>query len=37
MNSKTIKSLTRSFIVIGSIYPALGFLTIETDICPRDC
>lgn len=29
MNSKTIKSLTRSFIVIGSIYPALGLITIE--------
>ena len=28
-NSKTIKSLTRSFIVIGSIYPALGLITIE--------
>ncbi|MEQ1160019.1 hypothetical protein ABLT50_02445 [Acinetobacter calcoaceticus] len=29
-NSKTIKSLTRSFIVIGSLCPTLGFLTIET-------
>ena len=30
MNSKTIKSITRSFIVVGSICPALGLLSIET-------
>ncbi len=30
MNSKTIKSITRSFIVVSSICPALGLLSIET-------